>query len=608
MTFRTKHNRSRIKRIGVTTSSCSFSSQSSHSLSESSSEELILSRSHLRDTEVLQKKSIIVSGLPKSRFYSNSTKAVQEQFGKYGKICKCVANPQGLGKKVGCDLQNNKEGFDESKMSAYITYLNEKCSANAIKETDGTVIDESVIISSLATTRYCNEFLQGKDCDDLNCVLLHEIVKDHKNKQRDNYDTTPKTLISHPSKTEEVFRTELKNNCWDTPIRFLSRTSSLDKDLSENENKKSGNRKEERNDMNLSRDYTQVRTPSCTPLSDSLRNSNNHGESHIFSSEKVKTRPVMKNSIKISASSQSKHNNRFSCDLPARELFKSHKTMKSCVISPPNDKPDSWTRNKTSGYDNPWAFQSPIIITNKIPLNPKIEDDKISHKIGNGIWSNDSMNEYGVKAKDKLAKFPFNQPALMVNDEKQKLYQTEHWNEKKDTCNETLTPLEYVTRDQLRESNRNEATMQAWSSPHNLHLQLHKRLNDKHLHQLIPRQVTPCSVSRECKSSYLAPNNLDERNSNCYKHLYHPTQVHCNQQWQNQHSIPPFDYRQINLQHGYDNVMARMEVSNMAHQYHPGFNNTNQRRSIETSGHHYRQHSQYTCQQIPFIPQKHSNY
>ena len=87
----------------------------------------------------------------------------------------------------------------------------------------------------------------------------------------------------------------------------------------------------------------------------------------------------------------------------------------------PNDKLDSCIWNKTSGHDNPWALQSPIIITNKISLNPKIKDDTIIHKIENGIWSNDAMNEYDVKVKDKLAKFPFSPPALIVNDEKKEI-------------------------------------------------------------------------------------------------------------------------------------------------------------------------------------------
>ena len=68
-------------------------------------------------------------------------------------------------------------------MSGYITHLNDNCSANAIKEIDGVIIDESIITLSLAITRYCNEILKEKSCDDLNCFLLYEIIKYHFKKQ-----------------------------------------------------------------------------------------------------------------------------------------------------------------------------------------------------------------------------------------------------------------------------------------------------------------------------------------------------------------------------------------------------------------------------------------
>lgn len=61
------------------------------------------------------------------------------------------------------------------QVSAYVTFSNHNEALNAIKHLDNTVQDGHVLRCSFGTTKYCNSFLQGRECTIPDCMYLHKI-------------------------------------------------------------------------------------------------------------------------------------------------------------------------------------------------------------------------------------------------------------------------------------------------------------------------------------------------------------------------------------------------------------------------------------------------
>ena len=149
---------------------------------------------------VLQKTAVMIHGLP--TFVSSTD--ISNYFGKFGKLCHVVMDPENylplccvpiVHQNVHYDKDDDDDNAQRKKnektnceySNVYIAYTNEKSAAMALKEAENFKLDKrteyidfkethrkSSIKATYAWTKYCESFLNGKDCKDRDCLYLHE--------------------------------------------------------------------------------------------------------------------------------------------------------------------------------------------------------------------------------------------------------------------------------------------------------------------------------------------------------------------------------------------------------------------------------------------------
>ncbi len=378
----------------TTTTSSSFTSMSMTTPMTVSS-----SRAHLSSVRVLQRKAILVSGLPKQEF--QTSKAIEKEFRKYGVITNCIPNPKSIcvysvskGSRASVTRTNATRASARGKEMAgtvYIRFLNEKSAANAILATNGQPWGSNSnsgngirLHSCFVNNRYCDEFLQGRYCQDLNCILLHETVK-----KDDKRKMSGTTVVKSPK----------HQNCWKTPRNFLVANpqdntsthvvsqgrSSIIRGSNSNHNKVESLPFSFTDNTKRGEKIEKIETLKSNPTNtnDALLSSNhnpyrhqsvvtpdgNYSEGYSTVTPRVSSRSESRQVDILSAAHgndrRSREDNYYSypVDLPKRQLFKSivSKT-KNCVIAPPKSKSDEEKNNNINGIDNPWAIQSPVMI------------------------------------------------------------------------------------------------------------------------------------------------------------------------------------------------------------------------------------------------------
>lgn len=357
------------------------------------------SRAHLKNVKVLQRTAILVSGLPKKEF--QSAKSIESEFRKYGVITNCLSNPKGITSEEEPEHQKNKMRSTSRDFQSiptctvYIRFLNEKSATSAIIATNGQNWGNNPkfrLQSCFVNNRYCEEFLNGRFCQDLNCILLHELVKDEKRKNGTSGSTSELRRSSSSSNQQQ--------NCWRSPRRDKAINSSPKQGSllflegkryqhtkkafvdavvhgKNQSNQQCGERGDEDREtpklqlLQRKRNDVPTTTRIVTPLT--RREFNQEGA--IATTTKIQTTnhnqpPPFKSDCKgvdiLSATHCSNiqilhRRERSPIDLPpARQLFKNTTAMNN-VIGPPVTKNNEQS-NVVGGIDNPWAIHSPIMI------------------------------------------------------------------------------------------------------------------------------------------------------------------------------------------------------------------------------------------------------
>ncbi|KAE9231503.1 hypothetical protein PF004_g10195 [Phytophthora fragariae] len=125
-----------------------------------------VNRKSLQNVRVMQRNLVYVIGLP-VHFAEEEILRSNECFGQYGKIVKAVVNKSHLN----TDRQN-------ATASAYITFANKEDALCCIVAIDGYYLDGSQLRASFGTTKYCNFFLRNMQCNNPDCLYLHELGDD----------------------------------------------------------------------------------------------------------------------------------------------------------------------------------------------------------------------------------------------------------------------------------------------------------------------------------------------------------------------------------------------------------------------------------------------
>ncbi|KAG6967575.1 hypothetical protein JG688_00006244 [Phytophthora aleatoria] len=122
-----------------------------------------VNRKSLQNVRVMQRNLVYVIGLP-VQFAEEDILRSNECFGQYGKIVKAVVNKSHLN----ADRAN-------ATASAYITFANKEDALCCIVAIDGYYLDGSLLRASFGTTKYCNFFLRNMQCNNPDCLYLHEL-------------------------------------------------------------------------------------------------------------------------------------------------------------------------------------------------------------------------------------------------------------------------------------------------------------------------------------------------------------------------------------------------------------------------------------------------
>ena len=138
-----------------------------------------------------------------------------EYLGQYGKITKIVIN-----KKKAYNL-NNRFG---PSFSAYVTYSSPEEASIAILSLDNIIVENHLIRASFGTTKYCQFFLKGLECNNKDCVYLHKKAKEEDIIKRDELSSNKNLFYIqqlYAIKIANIYNPEVKKKSWLLLIKVL---------------------------------------------------------------------------------------------------------------------------------------------------------------------------------------------------------------------------------------------------------------------------------------------------------------------------------------------------------------------------------------------------
>ncbi|KAG8629457.1 hypothetical protein KVT40_003322 [Elsinoe batatas] len=122
-------------------------------------------RKHLAGLRVVQKNLVYVTGLSPSVQEDRLLETLRgpQYFGQYGKIVKIVVS---------------KAKDNQSSVGVYVTYARKEDAASCINAVDGSQNGERTLRAQFGTTKYCSAYLRNEQCQNRNCMFLHEPGED----------------------------------------------------------------------------------------------------------------------------------------------------------------------------------------------------------------------------------------------------------------------------------------------------------------------------------------------------------------------------------------------------------------------------------------------
>ena len=125
--------------------------------------------STLIQSRIIQKKLVYIIGLSADLVKIEDKLKSYEYFGQYGKITKLVVNK---------NKTYNTNGPNGPSYTCFITYSCEAESSLAILSMDDCTIDNHEIKANYGTTKYCLNFLKNAECNNKDCIYLHQLANE----------------------------------------------------------------------------------------------------------------------------------------------------------------------------------------------------------------------------------------------------------------------------------------------------------------------------------------------------------------------------------------------------------------------------------------------
>lgn len=168
-------------------------------------EQEIAKRHHLANMRVIQKNLVYVLGLNPNVPYDELPQVLRSDkyFGKFGKINKVVINRRA--QTPGASAAPSNTGY-----SVYVTFAKKEDASRCIDQLDGAILDDRILKAAHGTTKYCSSYLRGQQCQNPNCMFLHEPGEEAESYNRDhnrkhyNLEESQSPIVQHSALNSAV--------------------------------------------------------------------------------------------------------------------------------------------------------------------------------------------------------------------------------------------------------------------------------------------------------------------------------------------------------------------------------------------------------------------
>ncbi|KAF2849892.1 hypothetical protein T440DRAFT_398119 [Plenodomus tracheiphilus IPT5] len=150
-----------------------------------------LSRKHLAGLRVVQKNLVYVTGLTPTIREDRllDTLRGDDYFGQYGKIIKIVVS------------KARENANHQQSVGVYVTFARKQDAEACIHAVDGSQNGDRTLRAQYGTTKYCSAYLRGEQCNNRNCMFLHEPGEDNDSFTRQDLSMMNSIQTQQPSQS-----------------------------------------------------------------------------------------------------------------------------------------------------------------------------------------------------------------------------------------------------------------------------------------------------------------------------------------------------------------------------------------------------------------------
>ncbi|KAL5118546.1 transcriptional repressor general negative regulator of transcription subunit 4 [Pleosporales sp. CAS-2024a] len=150
-----------------------------------------LSRKHLAGLRVVQKNLVYVTGLTPTIREDRLLDTLRgpDYFGQYGKIIKIVVS------------KARENAQHQQSVGVYVTFARKEDAEQCIKAVDGSSNGDRQLRAQYGTTKYCSAYLRGEQCNNRNCMFLHEPGEDNDSFTRQDLSMMNSIQTQQPSQS-----------------------------------------------------------------------------------------------------------------------------------------------------------------------------------------------------------------------------------------------------------------------------------------------------------------------------------------------------------------------------------------------------------------------
>ncbi|KAL1649566.1 transcriptional repressor general negative regulator of transcription subunit 4 [Diplodia intermedia] len=159
-----------------------------------------LSRKHLAGLRVVQKNLVYVTGLNPTTREDKLLETLRgdQYFGQYGKIVKIVVS------------KAKDTSHPQQSVGVYVTFAKKEDAAACIAAVDGSLNGDRVLRAQYGTTKYCSAYLRNEQCNNRNCMFLHEPGEESDSFTRQDLSSMNVISTQNPNQTRSSSAVQLQ--------------------------------------------------------------------------------------------------------------------------------------------------------------------------------------------------------------------------------------------------------------------------------------------------------------------------------------------------------------------------------------------------------------